>query len=92
MPQPRKFKLGDKVVISKRCPKDVLVGIRRNRVRTVVSVHYDPIQQHIRYYLGTNFLGESRVTDYPFRAEYLERVKKRRVGRPKEKRKYRWVK
>lgn len=77
-----KFKIADKVVVNKTCPKYIREPLRMNRVRTIVAIFYDPSTQHNRYYLGTNYRGEA-IEDYHFRGSQLERVVKRGIGRPR---------
>jgi len=86
-----KYKIGDKVIVnihSKRLPVWIRDSIRHNRVRTIVHTYYDSQTQHTRYYLGGNKMGLD-FTFQDFRAEELIAWKKRRtIGRPRQKRKY----
>jgi len=87
----RKFNIGDKVIVNKRCPKELLSEIRSNRVRTISHRAYDPQKKATYYSLGHNYRGTwDRIECYLFRSYMLSPVVKgRKVGRPRQKRKYR---
>jgi len=86
-----KFEVRDKVVLNRRCPKELLGKLRRNRARTITLVSYDPAKQCCYYGLGRNHRGP--VTDdiecYGFRSYMMEFAVKHQAGRPREKRRYR---
>ena len=87
----RKFNVGDKVIISNRCPKELSELLRKNRARTIKGRFYNDERQCTYYHLGYNFRGASSdIEAYPFRSYMLEpAVKGRKTGRPREKRKWR---
>lgn len=87
-----KFKVGDKVVLNRRCPGELLSKLRRNRVRTIISVYYDPGKKQCCYYgLGQNHRGPATddIECYGFRSYMMTFAVKRQVGRPRERRRYR---
>ncbi len=73
-----KFKIGDKVIINRKCmrlPLWIRVEIKRfYTIRTIGAIFYDNKTQHTRYYLGTNKRGLD-ISYYPFRAEMLKLYK-----------------
>lgn len=87
----RKFNVGDKVIVNKRSPKELLSQLRANRVRTITHRAYDPQKKATYYSLGHNYRGTwDMVESYNFRSYMLSPVVKGRgVGRPSQKRKYR---
>lgn len=88
---PRKFNIGDKVVIKRiddRTPKELLQNIRLDHPRTITATFYDEVTQHTRYYLGTNRMGRYEIQDFSFRAQSLQKWERGKVGRPRTKRRY----
>ena len=86
-----KFNIGDVVVINpnmKRTPKYILAIIRHNRKRTITARFYDKRSEHMRYYVGSNKMGED-ISSHAFRSDELKLAIRRKVGRPRIKRKYR---
>lgn len=84
---PPKFKVGDRVRITKRCPKWVADNLQK-RTRTVVAVRYAPDLKACLYKLGSNkFLDTGPMNN--FRSYELVLVNgKPKMGRPRQKRKY----
>lgn len=81
----RKFNIGDRVLLTKRAPADILRKYRR-RARTVVNVFYDKTDQCTYYELGST--GKGRLPGL-FRSYMMEPVREpKRIGAPKRKRKY----
>lgn len=86
---PPKFSPGDKVVlVTARCPKALMAGLRVSNPRTIVALgRYD--HDHPCYFVGYNRLGTEDVSAYPFRSFQLALwERKGRPGRPKLKRHY----
>ena len=87
-----KFDIGDVVVINpntkRRIPKYILDIIRHNRKRTITAMFYDKRTEHIRYYVGSNKMGED-ISFHAFRSDELKLAIRRKVGRPRIRRKYR---
>lgn len=84
---PAKFKIGDKVKFTKRCPKWIADKLKK-RTRTVVAVRYVPDLKACLYKLGFNmFLDAGPINQ--FRSYELAEVKgKPKMGRPRLKRQY----
>ncbi len=84
-----KFNEGDKVVLGRRTPKELLAQVRTNRKRTIGHIYYDDERQCRYFYLGINNRGASAdIECYPFRSYMLDAVIARGPGRPRTKRKY----
>lgn len=75
--------------VNNRTPKDLLENLRLDHPRTVVATYYDKIAQHTRYYLGTNRMGNIELSNIYFRASQLGLWIRGKIGRPREKRRYR---
>lgn len=89
---PNKFKIGDKVTIKRiddRTPKGLLANLHLRNPRTIVATFFDNKTQHTRYYLGTNKQGDIDISHIGFRACQLDHYRKGKVGKPREKRRYR---
>ena len=78
-----KFKVGDKVYLTNRAPKDIRSQIQA-RARTIVEIAYSPEKQCVYYYLGSNHKSQS----LPWFRGYM--LRKERIGHrlAKPKRKY----
>lgn len=81
----RKFKIGDKVRLTKRAPADIRQKFR-HRTRTIILMEYDKKDQCMYYELGSK--GKGRLPGF-FRSYMMAPAPAERVrGRPREKRKY----
>jgi hypothetical protein len=84
---PAKFKVGDRVRLTKRCPKWVADKLQK-RTRTIIAVRYNKKLRACLYKLGFNRVLDAGPINQ-FRSYELQRVKgKQPVGRPRQKRKY----
>jgi len=87
-----KFKVGDKVILTRQAPEYVIEELQPGRMRTVTSSFYDKEAKRHVYHVGTNRIGkaESLVNAYPFRSYHLRLAPSiGKAGRPKTKRRYR---
>jgi hypothetical protein len=86
-PNKQRFQKGNKVVLTEKAPKWLHSLLKRNRKRTIVNFYYDKTQQHVLYYLGSNYHGDADIiAAYSFRAEQLKRYITKPIGRPLSKR------
>ena len=88
----RKYNIGDKVLIVRRCkrtPNDLLENLRLDHHRTITAIYYDSKTQHTRYYLGSNNRGDVDLSGVDFRATQIRSWIRGKNGRPKTKRRYR---
>lgn len=92
---PSKFNIGDKVIIKRinntkpKVSKELLSKLHLRNPRTITATFYDDKTQHTRYYLGTNKMGDIDISFIHFRASQLKLWKRGKIGRPREKRRYR---
>lgn len=84
-----KFRRGDKVVPNHRAPIWLMVGLRRNRKRTIVAIRYCHTLRCSFYMLGTKPGHPNNIGGYEFRSYQLTMAVPRPPGRPRQRRVYR---
>ncbi len=84
-----KFHAGDTVIPNHRAPIWLMVGLRRNRKRTIVAVRYCETLKCSFYMLGSKPGHPHNIGGYEFRSYQLTLVTPRPVGRPRLRRVYR---